>query len=134
MSLVPTLIAMLVVALVTGASVRLVQDAGLAASRQADRLMARQQAQAALREAEDALVRGYGGRLSHPSVTHHEIPSSGQSDLGDLPLVLHRLTATGEARYGKVTQQADYALDGCDIDDDCQPRLRRIAWREVLVE
>ncbi len=136
MSLVPAIITLLVVTLVAMASARLVQDGCQAAARQADRLMARQHAEALLQQAVKSLQEeGQGGAILL-SVEREEIAGSDRSDLGELPLVLQRLTAVGEGQFARVRLQADYALDACESHDDnpCRPALRRIAWRELSAE
>lgn len=138
MSLVPALIAMLVVLLVTTGSAFLSQDSLLAAGRRADRQLALERAEAMLQH-EAAVMAGQtdaDGDGDDPAVEHADIRSSPFTELNELPLVLHRLTAVGRGRQVTVRLQADYAIDGCvsAYDDGCQPRLRRIAWRELPVE
>lgn len=136
MSLVPALIAMLVVLMVTTGSAFLSQDSLLAAGRRADRQLALERAEAMLQHEAAVLAGQTDGDGGDPAVEHADIRSSPFTELNELPLVLHRLTAVGRGRQVMVRLQADYAIEGCvsAYDDGCQPRLRRIAWRELPVE
>ncbi len=151
MSLLPSLIVLLAVLLLTAASGQQLHDAGLLASQQADRVLAWRKAEAALAHSAAALLAGAAGVPEDESddgddsggggedgsdgaTTRVEtLLSAADSELGELPLNLQRVTATGEAGRIRVHLQADYAVDGCESahDDACTPRLRRIAWRQL---
>ena len=130
MSLLPAIVALLVVMWFATSSGRVVQDAGLSVAERTDRELARQQAEFALRRAAEALV---NDEALSGEVSVDEVPVSEHAELGDLPLTLQRLTATGQSHQSRIRLQADYAIDGCESehDDPCQPRVRRIAWREL---
>ncbi len=148
MSLLPSVIVMLVVALVAAANACLLQDAGLSAARDADRQLARQRADAALARAARSLSSMDVTAYVDPAVRIEQVASADVAEVGDLPLVLHRITAAGQGRHDRTRLQADYAIDGCEQDDadesvaaenaDAEPpctlRVRRLAWRELPVE
>ncbi len=130
MSLFPSLVALMVVMMLALSSARLSQDAAMSAAQRMDRQLARHRGELALRRAAAALA---AGEPSGSDVSSEEVPISGQAELGDLPLVLHRVTAIGAGQQVNVRVQADFAIDGCDSadDDPCSPRVRLIAWREL---
>ncbi len=130
MSLFPAIVTLLVVMLLAAASARISQDTGLAAAQRMDSHMARQRAEIALQHAAAAL--GTGEPVPSDALVE-EVALCEQAELGDLPLVLQRVTATGYGHQARVRLQADYAVDGCESADEepCLPRVRRIAWREL---
>lgn len=130
MSLLPTLFALLVILIYSAASSRIVQDGGLLLSQRADRLLALQRAETELAHASSRLAYGGNDALN---ATLEILPSAADAELDELPLLLHRVTVTGEAGSVRVRLQADYAVDGCESadDDDCVARVRRIAWRQL---
>lgn len=136
MSLLPAMIAMLVASLVAAASACLVQDSALAAARQANRVLAREQAEAALARSAAMLVVRAAGHTGHTEVSPGDIPAPRFSQMGPTQASLHRLTAVGESSRHRVRLQADYAITGCDFagEPSCRPRVRRIAWRELPAE
>lgn len=130
MSLFPALVTLMVVMLLAVSSARISQDTGLAAAQRIDRQMARQRAEIALQRAAAAL--GAVEPVSNDALVE-EVTLSEQSELGDLPPILHRVTASGYGRQVSIRLQADYAVDACESadDDPCLPRVRRVAWREL---
>ena len=130
MSLLPAIVMLLVVMMLAASSARVVQDAGLSTALRTDRDLARQHAEMALRRAATSLA---DGDAPDGDVSVDEVPVSELAELGDLPLTLYRLTVTGQTHQSRIRLQADYAVDGCESehDDPCQPRVRRIAWREL---
>ncbi len=133
MSLLPTLFALLVILVYGAASSRSVQDAGLLVSQRADRLLALQRAEAGLAHVADVLAHGDGDPLN---ATLELLPSAADAELEELPLLLHRVTVTGEAGSAHIRLQADFAVDGCESahDGDCVSRVRRIAWRQLPLD
>ncbi len=157
MSLLPALVVFFAVLLFAAASGQQLQDAGLLASQQADRALAWRRAEAALARsaasmAEDAaglsddvgddaddadganVSRAFNGADGPDAAPRIEtLPSAADSELGELPLSLQRVTAAGKAGMTRVRLQADYAVDGCESADDesCISRVRRIAWRQL---
>ncbi len=130
MSLFPALASMLLVMMLAVSSVRVVQDAGLLAAQRRDAHMARQRADLVLHRMAAALA---AEEPTADEAAIEEVPTSDQAELGDLPLLLHRVTVTGRGHQARVRLQADYAVDGCESEDDepCVPRVKRIAWREL---
>lgn len=130
MSLLPASVTLVVVMMLAAASARVAQDAGLSSALRLERQLARQRADFRLRRiaAKLAVEESESG-----DVSIEEVAVSEQAELGDLPQVLHRVTVIGQAFQGRIRLQADYALDGCESEDDdpCAPRVRRIAWREL---
>lgn len=140
MSLLPSLVVLFAVLLLTLASGQQGRDAALLASQQADRQLAWRRAEAALAQSAAALAADAAG-VPDPAPVGRDIdtriemlPGAANAELGELPLNLQRVTATGEAGRTRVRLQADYAIDGCESahDEGCRPRLRRIAWRQLL--
>lgn len=148
MSLLPSLIVFFAVLLFAAASGQQLRDAGLLASQQADRALAWRRAEAALGRSAASLSAGLAGmpdnvggdadRSDEPDGFDdgpgiETLPSAADSELGELPLRLQRVTAAGEAGMTRVRIQADYAIDGCESahDEPCMPRVRRIAWRQL---
>jgi Tfp pilus assembly protein PilX len=131
MSFFPAIVALLVVMMLAASSARIAQDAGLSAAQRMDLQLARHRADRALRRAAIALV---NSDSPASDVVIDELTISEQAELGDLPLLLYRLTVSGQGHQASVRVQADYVLDGCESeeDDPCTPRVRRIAWRELL--
>lgn len=130
MSLFPALMTLVIVMMLAASSTRLAQDAGLLAAQRTDGQLARLLADHALRRAA-ADLSAHGGAVNE--VVVDEVAISEQAELSDLPLQLHRLTATSQGHQAPIRLQADYALVGCDTEYDapCTPRVRRIAWREL---
>lgn len=66
--------------------------------------------------------------------TIETLPTAADAELSGLPLTLQRVTVTGEWRGVRVRLQADFVVDGCESvdDEDCIPRVRRIAWRQLM--
>ena len=139
MSLLPSLVVLFAVLLLTLASGQQWRDAALLASQQADRQLAWRRAETALARSAAALAADAAGMPDEAlgdvvDTLIETLPSAANSELGELPLKLQRVTATGEAGRTRVRLQADYAIDGCESahDEGCTPRLRRIAWRQLL--
>ena len=130
MSLMPALISLVIVMLLSSASSGLVREAAWAAALRSEKQALKNRADSALSRAANALA---NGEEPGPDVVIDLIPSAPDAELDELPLMLHRVTATGEGRAGKIRLQADYALDGCEsaFDDPCRSRVRRIAWRQL---
>lgn len=130
MSLFPALVTLLIVMMLAVSSARVSQDAGLSAAQRMQAQLARQRAESALRRAVSNLV---ANEIVASDVSVEQVDISGQAELGDLPMQLHRVTAIGQVHQTSVRLQADYAIDGCASGDDdpCTPRVRRIAWREL---
>ncbi len=133
MSLLPSLVAMVIVLLMVSSATRLVQDATLAASQWGERQLARQRAASLLRRVSPRLVID-GDASEHTAIRLETLPTAEIAEIGDLPLVMHRVTVTAQGRHASVTLPADYAVDGCESEHDapCQPRIRLIAWRELV--
>jgi Tfp pilus assembly protein PilX len=132
-SLLPSLFALLIILIYSAASSRIVQDDGLLVSQRADRLLALQRAETELAHATSQLAHGGNDALN---AALEILPSAADAELDELPLLLHRVTVTGEAGSARVRLQADYAVDGCESahDDDCVSRVRRIAWRQLPLD
>lgn len=130
MNLLPGLVALLIVMLLSTASSGLVAEGTWSAMQRIERLRARERAEAALSQAAAALANGADPGAG---VVIEQLASSPATELGELPLLLHRLTATIQGKASRVRLQADYAVDGCEspYDDPCEVRVRRIAWREL---
>ncbi len=130
MSLLPGLIALLIVMLLSTASSRLVAEGTWSAAQRFERVKVRESAERALSQAAAALATGAG---AGSGVVVERVPSSPAAESGELPLLLYRVTATVRGRTSTVKLQADYAVDGCEspYDDPCRARVRRIAWREL---
>jgi hypothetical protein len=124
------MVTLLVVLMLAASSARIAQDAGLSAAQRMDLQLARQRADRALRRAAFALASGDG---SVSEVDISDVAISEQAELGDLPMLLYRLTVTSHGYQSSIRVQADYVLDGCESEeeDPCTPRVRRIAWREL---
>ncbi len=143
MSLLPSLVVFFAVLLFAAASGQQSRDAGLLASQQADRELAWRRAETALARSAASLVAdvanapddgGDDGDGDRAGPRIETLPSAADSELGELPLNLQRVTAAGEAGTAQVRVQADYAIDGCEDahDEACRPRIRRLAWRQLL--
>ena len=130
MSLFPALMALVIVMMLSASSARLAQDAGLSMAQHADVQRARLQADQALRRAAADLPT-HGDSANQVAV--EEVAISEQAELSDLPLYLHRVTAESQSHQAMIQLQADYALTGCEGEEDvpCVPRVRRVAWREL---
>lgn len=130
MSLLPGLIALLIVMLLSTASSRLVAEGTWSATQRVERVKVRERAERALSQATDALATG---AEVVEGVVVEQLASSPAAESGELPLLLHRVTVTVRGRTSVVKLQADYAVDGCEspYDDPCRAGVRRIAWREL---
>ncbi len=139
MSLLPSLVVFFAVLIFAAASGQQVRDAGLLASQQADRELAWRHAEAGLARsaampvADAAGEPEDGGEDNSTALQIETLPSAADSELGELPLNLQRVTAAGQVGTTQVRLQADYAVDGCeDVHDEvCTPRIRRLAWRQL---
>lgn len=130
MSVFPALVTLVLVMMLVMSSLRVTQDTGLATAQLNDAQLARQRAEGALLRAASLLA---SGESVIAAVSIEQLEISGQAELGDLPLQLHRVTAVGQGHQARIRLQADYVIDGCESehDDPCAPRVRRIAWREL---
>ena len=130
MSLLPALMTLVVVMMLAVSSARLAQDAGLLVAQRVDGQLARLHADHALRRAADHLS---AHAAASNQVVVEEVAISEQAELSDLPLQLYRVTVASQGHQTLIRLQADYALVGCDSEEDapCTPRVRRVAWREL---
>jgi hypothetical protein len=130
MSLFPAIVTLLVVMTLAASSARLAQDTSLLVEQRIDGQLARQRAEIALQRITATLV---DDQPAADIGSIEAIRISDQAELGDLPLMLYRVTTSGQGHRVIVRVQADYAVDGCESadDDPCMSRVRRIAWREL---